>query len=156
MPRPTLAFAALTLALGCRGEPAECADLDRFACYAEIRDGCCTTERTPNAAVCVDGVPRCPEGLLELHECAAIAGETCEANAGVPGPHGMVGVCCPVTEFLGCSPGTMPLAGGGWAPSYGECLYAIEGEGGQPYMLRYEWGCPILKTDLDAPACEAP
>lgn len=75
---------------------------------------------------------------------------TADGDAGrpTPVPDGGDGVCCPVSDFFGCSPGGTPLPGGGWAASPGACSYAISGWDGRPYVRQLdEHGCPILRQD---------
>lgn len=67
------------------------------------------------------------------------------------------GVCCPVTDFTGCSPGATPLPGGGWAPSLAECTYTIEGFDGWPYVrVTDAHGCARAQEDLTAAHCGTP
>ncbi len=64
------------------------------------------------------------------------------------------GVCCPVTDFTGCSPGATPLPGGGWAASLEECSYTISGWDGRPFArVTDEHGCARVQEDTSAPWC---
>lgn len=64
------------------------------------------------------------------------------------------GVCCPITDFEGCSPGATPLPGGGWAPSLDECTYTIEGYDGPPFVRTTdEHGCLRVAEDFTATWC---
>ena len=64
------------------------------------------------------------------------------------------GLCCPVTDFTGCSPGFDPLPAGGWAPHPDQCTRTIDGYDGQPFVRRTDSaGCAVVERDLDAPWC---
>ncbi len=64
------------------------------------------------------------------------------------------GVCCPITDFTGCSPGATPLPGGGWAPSEDECASFISGYDGPPFVRVLDGhGCPVVQEDFGATSC---
>jgi hypothetical protein len=69
-------------------------------------------------------------------------------------PIGGEGVCCPIADFSGCSPGFEPLPGGGWAERRSACDYTIQGFDGLPFVRTTDaHGCPILLEDHAAPWC---
>jgi hypothetical protein len=71
-------------------------------------------------------------------------------------PIGGEGVCCPIADFSGCSPGFDPLPAGGWAPRRSACVATIQGFDGLPYVRRNDSrGCPTLVEDRSAPWCGA-
>lgn len=72
------------------------------------------------------------------------------------GPASGEGVCCPITDFTGCSPG-MARPGGGWAARVEECTYTIAGLDGQPYHRTIDAeGCARVEEDLSAAPCGIP
>jgi hypothetical protein len=84
--------------------------------------------------------------LARLTPLLALA--ACSQSHTVVGPDGEVGVCCPIADFSGCSPGAEPRPGGGYARSTSECDYTIEGFDGFPYERGTDaFGCPILRED---------
>ena len=83
-----------------------------------------------------------PLAMLGLPACSQSHGPTGE------------GVCCPVTSFSGCSPGSVPLPAGGWAPSAASCTDTIEGFDGPPWVhVIDERGCERVEEDWSAPWC---
>jgi hypothetical protein len=72
----------------------------------------------------------------------------------VKGPDGEPGICCPVADFSGCSPGPTPLPAGGWAASLDQCNRAVSGYDGPPVVADFdEYGCAILYFDESAGCC---
>lgn len=67
-----------------------------------------------------------------------------DAGAPVPGPDGTSGICCPITQASGCSPG--PGYVGGWAASLAECAYDPVGCcDGFPHGLSMDdAGCSVM------------
>lgn len=89
--------------------------------------------------------------LLALVGCSSSHGMDGDPDAGDP-PDG--GVCCPIADFMGCSPGATPLPAGGWAPSARACTATIAGFDGQPFIRSVDaMGCAVLIEDRSAPAC---
>lgn len=81
---------------------------------------------------------------------ASLALLACSQSHGTTGD----GVCCPITDFTGCSPGSTPLPGGGWAPSLDACTYTIEGFDGPPFVRTTdEHGCARVEEDWSATWC---
>lgn len=72
------------------------------------------------------------------------------------GPEGS-GVCCPVTDFTGCFPGSSALPGGGWAERLEDCTYTISGHNAFSYhRVSDEHGCARVEEDFSMPVCGGP
>ncbi|MFK7988287.1 MAG: hypothetical protein AB8I08_19865 [Sandaracinaceae bacterium] len=82
---------------------------------------------------------RVAAALLSVVLCACGSSHTGDEDGGGDG------VCCPVTDFEGCSPGeSMP--GGGWAASLDQCTYTIGGFDGRPWTRTTDArGCPRVE-----------
>lgn len=97
------------------------------------------------------GLARLTVALLLAGGCSS-SHEGGDGDGGTPGPDGSDGVCCPVTDFSGCSPGS-DKPGGGWARSLEECTYTIGGYDGRPFVHETdEHGCEIVR-EADSGCC---
>lgn len=66
------------------------------------------------------------------------------------------GVCCPVTDFTGCFPGTA-RPGGGWAERLEDCTYTISGHNAWPFRrVSDERGCARVEEDFSMAVCGGP
>lgn len=91
--------------------------------------------------------------VLALAGCSSSHGGDTEPDGSVPEVDGG-GVCCPIADFAGCSPGDPPLPAGGWAASADACSATIAGFDGWPFIRSTDaQGCPVLIEDRTAPAC---
>lgn len=88
---------------------------------------------------------------LLLAACANSHGG--ESPPPAPGTDAGDGVCCPIADFEGCSPGE-ERPGGGWARRRAECTYTIGGFDGAPWVRAIDdHGCPVLREDRSVTPC---
>jgi hypothetical protein len=78
-------------------------------------------------------------------------------DSGVPTSDTGDGMCCPIADFSGCSPGATPLPAGGWAGSAAGCVGTISGFDGRPFARQIDaHGCPFLTEVEGCCGCVPP